>query len=1103
MSKIDLIEQCLKKEILDFLKKEKFEILNKKNKNQINEKNLKVEELLDTIREYTKTKKEEEENKKKKEEKNKNEEIFINSVWKENNTVWEDEDCEAWIILDIWNDEKEERKYYVNNINSIEIGQEKIGLFKNIQNIESIKITIPVNFIEEINDLSYMFYGCNQLKEVIWEIKDGITKKISNVTNFSHMFYNCISLYSVNFEVFDTKNVTDMSYMFYNCEDIASISEQLHTQIYSKFENNLYNTCFNQPFYYEGDDLMTQFIDKDSLFGTEYNQFYKEKGKENQSFPFSLKSLKDIVQRVYNFYNYISTQKNKEIPNDFKKDCEKKAQDYKEYLDLLKTKKVEINLFQLIVEQILGLKQEDPIIKEWLDYIINKQKGTFDKEDPDEKKYPRFNIYKDWDEEYCPYNLDLYTHKTEDGKIIDVAESRYEEEILKRNNLNCEDKFDYIDLFFLSKKFEEDCNKINFEKFDTSNVNNMAYMFYGCKYLYELDLRNWNLENVRNFEGMFAECRSLRNLTLGKNKDLIKNEIKENKIEIEEPIIEEKNEIIIEDINEINKKPTILRNYMFYNCKNLRDLDISDEVAEIDDPKESRNMFLGTTKLRTISCNTDDKKTIEKNKEILGLCKEYQKTYEEMQKMKGQVEFTKKEEFKIKKEEEEIKEEKEEKEEKEKKKEEKKEEEGKRVVKNEEEILDYKFYDRDKINNFIKCTNIFTIENLFNQYKNNFEFDVIEIIDIKSKEKKVAEFFKKNKSEKENYVFDIICKEETGKYRNYIIYTNKIVSKFFKNNKYIIYVDCLYADEHNIDTTYMFEACTELLFVDISKIKMKNLNGTFYSCEKLKYVFLPKDNFEIKTYSFYGCYNLKLVTNIEKCLTYHTLNNFNETVDLLYFSTKNIESPKNREMGENELKCKYFDSSDCFNKDFYPTEESSYIITKPENFINYVEDRYTGNFLMSQKDKDNLQKVENEKIEEQKKPKEEEKKKEENKNEKEKNEIKEKKKEKKKTFWKEGIVNTRIKTFEEFKFKENDFDIVKNENEEEVKTVDQIFYRFVQDEIKDVDNRLKRNMEDWNKLEENDKTYNNFKKVFVFDYERKNLFVPELGNQENNEIINE
>ena len=488
LSKIDLIEQCLIKEILEKLKE--------KNKNKINEKDLKDEKLLVYIKEYTKE--EEEENKKKKEDKNKNknekdnkkEELFINSVWKENNIVWEDEYYEDWIVLEIRNDKNEKQKYYVNNINSIEIGQEKIGLFKNVQNIEIeiIKISIPENFIEGINDLSYMFFGCNKLKEVIWEIKDDKTKKISNVTNFSHMFYNCIALYSVNFEVFDTKNVTDMSYMFYNCEDIASISEPLHTQIYRNFESKLYKTCFCQPF--KEEIKKRKFEEKNTLFGTEYKQLYKENGKEDQSFPFKLKTLIEIVQRLCNFYNYINKEK-KEIPDNWIEIYKKKEQDYKEYLKTLRNKEVKIDLFQLIVDQIFGFKNEDPIIKEWLDYIINKKK---EQEKFDEKKYQYLNIYKDLSEDYYPYNLDLYTKKiNEGGKNIDVRESRYDKEILKRKNLNCEDKFDFIDLFFLSKKFDESCNKIKFENFNTSNVSNMAYMFYGCKYLYELDLKNWNL----------------------------------------------------------------------------------------------------------------------------------------------------------------------------------------------------------------------------------------------------------------------------------------------------------------------------------------------------------------------------------------------------------------------------------------------------------------------------------------------------------------------------------------------------------------------------------------------------------------------------------
>lgn len=104
---------------------------------------------------------------------------------------------------------------------------------------------------------------------------------------------------------------------------------------------------------------------------------------------------------------------------------------------------------------------------------------------------------------------------------------------------------------------------------------------------------------------------------------------------------------------------------------------------------------------------------------------------------------------------------------------------------------------------------------------------------------------------------------------------------------------------------------------------------------------------------------------------------------------------------------------------------------------------------MSQKVKESIEVEESKIIEEQNKQKEEKKKKEWIKG------IKVPQK----TLWEEGIVKSPIVAFEDFKINKDDFNIVKNEEEKEVKTVDQIFDKFVQDEIKDVDNRLIRNME--------------------------------------------
>ena len=234
------------------------------------------------------------------------------------------------------------------------------------------------------------------------------------------------------------------------------------------------------------------------------------------------------------------------------------------------------------MQYIIDKKEKEENEEEEEENKEKKENKDKKEEEEDKKKYPNIKIYKNLTEDDFPYRLDLYYYKDTNKGLINVKESRYNKGILGRKNLNSEDKFDYIDLFFLSKRLKEDCNKIDFKQFNTSSVKNMAYMFYGCKYLYELDLKNWNLENVRNFEGMFAECKSLRNLTLGKNKALIKNEIKENKIvENKNEIKENKNEI--KEINEIKENKN--------EIEEINEIkENKNEIEEINEIKEKKNL---------------------------------------------------------------------------------------------------------------------------------------------------------------------------------------------------------------------------------------------------------------------------------------------------------------------------------------------------------------------------------------------------------------------------------------------------------------------------------------------------------------------------------
>ena len=61
------------------------------------------------------------------------------------------------------------------------------------------------------------------------------------------------------------------------------------------------------------------------------------------------------------------------------------------------------------------------------------------------------------------------------------------------------------------------CNSltnIDLSNFNTQNVTNMSYMFWGCNALTNIDLSNFNTQNVTNMCGMFSECNSLTNIDL-------------------------------------------------------------------------------------------------------------------------------------------------------------------------------------------------------------------------------------------------------------------------------------------------------------------------------------------------------------------------------------------------------------------------------------------------------------------------------------------------------------------------------------------------------------------------------------------------------------
>ena len=53
---------------------------------------------------------------------------------------------------------------------------------------------------------------------------------------------------------------------------------------------------------------------------------------------------------------------------------------------------------------------------------------------------------------------------------------------------------------------------INLSNFNTNNVTNMGCMFYGCSSLTNINLSNFNTNNVTDMSAMFLNCSSLTSL---------------------------------------------------------------------------------------------------------------------------------------------------------------------------------------------------------------------------------------------------------------------------------------------------------------------------------------------------------------------------------------------------------------------------------------------------------------------------------------------------------------------------------------------------------------------------------------------------------------
>ncbi len=115
----------------------------------------------------------------------------------------------------------------------------------------------------------------------------------------------------------------------------------------------------------------------------------------------------------------------------------------------------------------------------------------------------------------------------------------------------------------------------DFSNFNTSMVENMAYMFANCPYIETLNISMFDTSNVRKMQYMFSDCSSLESI----------------------------------DVSKFNTENVRDMYRMFYNCYTLKSLDLSSfDTLKVEDMS---GMFMCCSSLQTVDLSSFDTSNVE------------------------------------------------------------------------------------------------------------------------------------------------------------------------------------------------------------------------------------------------------------------------------------------------------------------------------------------------------------------------------------------------------------------------------------------------------------------------------------------------------------
>ena len=512
-------------------------------------------------------------------------------------------------------------------------------LFSKCENLQSVII----KGFSKVKSMIGLFQNCKSLKSI-----DFSNFNTSSVTNMQKMFYQCSALDSFDLSSFDTESVTDMSFMFYNCSGLSSID--LSTLDFSSLENmksmfensiNLGEVKFPTNNFNNLNDISSLFSGCSSLTSVNLLGFDTTK-VTNMSFVFNkCSSLKQIdlssfkTSLVTDMSSLFSSCESLEIID----------LTYFETSSVTKMDKMFYNCISLKILEISKLnlsKVESP--KNMFNFGKNGQLkyiNIYNVIDPKNiiRGYnnnifstlanlnvcQRDNTLSGKIYKCCYYDLSSGICTSDNYMIVYFGENiiyntgfgnnNRQSILFIKNSLDHENTFKPNEVLNIKKEskieiyfpegitslnsFFSIINDKNVEKIifidlthlNTSSVNFMGYMFYGCSSLTSIEFTNFDTSLVYDMKYMFYNCKSLKSIDF--------SYFNTSSLEAMDHLFSNCISLEILDLSYFNTTLVEDMNLIFYNCSQLKVIDISN--FDMKKVKTATKMFMNVTSLKYIN----------------------------------------------------------------------------------------------------------------------------------------------------------------------------------------------------------------------------------------------------------------------------------------------------------------------------------------------------------------------------------------------------------------------------------------------------------------------------------------------------------------------